>query len=102
MPWNRRERVKGAFFKGESEGFAKGENEGFTKGENEGFAKGENEGFIKGREEGRIEGRIEGRAESFEDGKIVKSIEIAKNMLFKGIPIEDICEITGLRKEMIE
>lgn len=94
MPRNRRERVKGAFFKGESEGFAKGENGGFTKGENEGFAKGENEGFIKGREEGR--------AESFEDGKIVKSIEIAKNMLFKGIPIEDICEITGLRKEMIE
>lgn len=98
MPRNRRERVKGAFFKGEVEGFAKGEVEGFAKGESEVFAKGENEGFIKGREEGRIEGR----AESFEDGKIVKSIEIAKNMLFKGIPIEDICEITGLRKEMIE
>ena len=78
--------------------FLEFESEGFAKGEFEGFAKGENKGFIKGREDGGIEGR----AESFEDGKIVKSIEIAKNMLFKGIPIEDICEITGPRKEMIE
>lgn len=94
------------FSKGESEGFAKGESEGFAKGEVEGFAKGEVEGFAKGESEGfakgREEGKAEGKAEGFEDGKFMKSIEIAKNMLLKGMPIEDVCEITGLKREVIE
>ena len=39
----------------------------------------------------------------FDEGlaKYEKTLEIAKKMLAKGIPIEDIIEITGLSKEEI-
>lgn len=46
------------------------------------------------REEGRQEGRKEGHKE--------KSLEIAKKMKSKNIPIEEIIELTGLTKEEME
>jgi predicted transposase/invertase (TIGR01784 family) len=42
------------------------------------------------------------REEGREEGKRVKQIEIARNMLDKGLDISLICEITGLSEEEIE
>ena len=51
----------------------------------------------KGREEGREEGRMEGREEGIEK----RSREIAVNLLRINLPIQTICEATGLSAEEI-
>ena len=51
----------------------------------------------KGREEGREEGRMEGREEGIEK----RSREIAVNLLRFNLPIQTICEATGLSAEEI-
>jgi predicted transposase/invertase (TIGR01784 family) len=51
-----------------------------------------------GREEGRREGLQEGRQE----GRQEKGIEIAKNLLKRGIPIEKISEDTGISVEELQ
>jgi len=56
----------------------------------------------EGREEGRIEGREEGRKEGRLEGERNKQIEIAKNMLNKGLDIKMISEITGLSLKEIK
>ena len=43
-----------------------------------------------------------GHAKGFEDGIEEKSIEIAKNMLQKGMLVDDIVDITGLSREKVE
>ena len=53
----------------------------------------ENKGIAKGRAEGKIEGRAEGEHS--------KSLEIAGNMLKKGLSISDIQEFTGLSEQDI-
>lgn len=50
------------------------------------------------REEGREEGRIEGR----EEGEKKKALQIAKEMLDRGMPVEVITDITGLTVKQIE
>ena len=59
--------------------------------------KGREEGMLAGIEKGRVEGRMEGREEGIEK----RSREIAVNMLRKNVPIESICEFTGLSKEEV-
>lgn len=50
------------------------------------------------REEGREEGRIEGR----EEGEKKKALQIAKEMLDRGMPVDVITDITGLTVKQIE
>ena len=65
------------------------------------FQKGEK----KGREEGKAEGLKEGEKKGIElgkaEGKQQEKLEIAKQMLAKGLDIQLICEMTGLSEERI-
>ena len=61
-------------------------------------AEGLAEGFGKGRVEGRAEGLVEGRAE----GRSETLVEVAKNLLSIGTPIESIMKATGLSEEEIK
>ena len=68
----------------------------------EGIAEGKEigmkEGMEKGREEGRAEGIEEGRAE----GMNLRSLEIARKMLAKGMDEASIMDMTGLTVEEIK
>ena len=46
------------------------------------------------KKEGRKEGRAEGRTE--------EAVTIAIKMLKKGVPVEDICDYTGLSQQQVE
>ena len=65
------------------------------------FQKGEK----KGREEGKAEGLKEGEKKGIElgkaEGKQQEKLEIAKQMLAKGLDIQLICEMTGLSEQRI-
>ncbi len=61
-------------------------------------AEGLAEEFGKGRVEGRAEGLVEGRAE----GRSETLVEVAKNLLSIGTPIESIMKATGLSEEEIK
>ena len=56
-------------------------------------------GIIEGEARGKIIGREEGMKEGRKEGEKQKQIEIAKKMLNKNKPIEEIMEFTGLTKE---
>ena len=60
----------------------------------EGFGKGRVEGHAEGRAEGLVEGRAEGRAETL--------VEVAKNLLSIGTPIESIMKATGMTEDEIK
>ena len=59
--------------------------------------KGREEGLQAGIEKGREEGRMEGREEGIEK----RSREIAVNLLRINLPVQTICEATGLSAEAI-
>lgn len=61
-------------------------------------AEGLAEGFGKGRVEGHAEGLAKGRAE----GRSETLVEVAKNLLSIGTPIESIMKATGLSEEEIK
>ena len=69
---------------------AEGLAEGFGKGRVEGHA----EGLVEGRAEGLAKGRAEGLSETL--------VEVAKNLLSIGTPIESIMKATGLSEEEIK
>lgn len=54
-------------------------------------------GRAEGREQGRAEGREQGRAEGRAEGKL----EIAKNLLAMGIPMDKVVQASGLTEEQI-
>ena len=58
-------------------------------------------GLKEGREKGMAEGLAEGRAKGRAEGIKLRSIEIAKQMLAKGISPETVAECTGLTAEEI-
>ena len=60
----------------------------------EGIAEGKEIGMEKGREEGRAEGRAEGMN--------LRSLEIARKMLAKGMDEASIMDMTGLTAEEIK
>ena len=62
------------------------------------YQKGKEEGRAEGRAEGMAEGRAEGRAE----GMSQRSLEIARNLLSLGLPVDQITQATGLTEEEIE
>lgn len=57
--------------------------------------------YQKGMEEGMEKGMKQGMAKGEEVGKSQRSIEIAKNMLAKGMDEATIQEITGLTEDQI-
>jgi conserved hypothetical protein (putative transposase or invertase) len=58
------------------------------------------------RAEGLAEGRAEGRAEGLAEGEVIgekkKALSIARNLLNKGMSIEEVVNATGLTKQQIE
>jgi len=64
----------------------------------EGLKEGKEEGLKEGKEEGLKEGKQEGLKEGEKNGKI----EIARNMLKKGLDVNLISELSGLSIEEIE
>ena len=60
------------------------------------YEEGLEKGLLKGREEGRVEGREEGRVQGRVEGETTKAYEIAKKMLKRNRPINEIIEDTGL------
>ena len=74
----------------------------YQKGKEEGRAEGRAEGKEEGRAEGRAEGKEEGRAEGRAEGMSQRSLEIARNLLSLGLPIDQITQATGLTEEEIE
>ena len=59
------------------------------------------EGLAKGRAEGREEGREEGRAEGLEEGFEKGRYDMILKMVQNDLPIQTICEITGLSLEEV-
>ena len=74
----------------------------YQKGKEEGRAEGRAEGKEEGRAEGRAEGKEEGRAEGRAEGMSQRSLEIARNLLSLGLPVDQIIQATGLTEEEIE
>ena len=66
------------------------------------LATAEDRGRNIGREEGRREGRQEGRQEGRREGASERSIEIARKLLKRNRPIDEIVEDTGLTREEVE
>lgn len=58
-------------------------------------------GRAEGREQGRAEGREQGRAEGREQGRAEGKLEIAKNLLAMGIPMDKVVQASGLTEEQI-
>ena len=58
--------------------------------------------YQKGMEEGMEKGRAEGIAEGIEEGMNLRSLEIARKMLAKGMDEASIMDMTGLTAEEIK
>ena len=56
----------------------------------------------EGRAEGRAEGLVEGRAEGRAEGRSETLVEVAKNLLSIGTPIDSIMKATGMTEEEIK
>ena len=67
----------------------------------DGLAEGRTVGLAEGKEVGLEEGRAEGRTAGLADGKAEAKLQIAKNLLAKGMSFEFIHEITGIDPETI-
>ena len=80
------------------EGREEGREEGWNKGLAEGLAEGRSEGLAEGLAEGRSEGLAEGRSK----GEALKAFAIAKSLLKRKRPIDEIIEDTGLSREEVE
>ena len=72
--------------------------EGRQEGRQEGLAEGRQEGLAEGRQEGLQEGRQEGLAE----GRMEEKQANARRMKALNLPVETICQVTGLSAGEIE
>jgi predicted transposase/invertase (TIGR01784 family) len=69
-------------------------DEGIAEGRAEGIAEGRAEGIAEGKAEGKAEGRAEGREEAM--------AEMVASCKRNGLPVEQICAITGLDRKKVE
>ena len=76
--------------------------EAMEKGMKQGMEKGMKQGMEKGMEKGMAEGIEKGIEQGIEQGKKEQQIEIAKNMLEKGMDINTIIELTALTEQEIK
>ena len=82
------------------------EKKGYTSIAEADYEEGFLNGLLEGEAKGFLEGEAKGKAEGFLDGEI-KGIndakrEMAKAMLLKGYPLEDVSLISGLSEEEIK
>ena len=89
------------FQKGEEKGIEKGLKKGRQEGKAEGLEEGEKKGIEKGLKEGEKKGIEKGLKEGREEGIQQEKLEIAKQMLSKGLDMQLICEMTGLSEQRI-
>ena len=68
----------------------------------ESMEKGMKQGMEKGMKQGMEKGMKQGMAKGEEAGKSQRSIEIAKNMLAKGMDASTVMEITGLTETQMQ
>ena len=73
-------------------------DDSYQKGKEEGMEK----GIAEGMEMGMKQGMEKGRAEGMEKGKNLRSLEIARKMLAKGMDEASIMDMTGLTAEEIK
>ena len=73
-----------------------------TTGIIEGYDKGHEKGLKKGLREGRKKGREEGRKEGMISGKKEEALLIAQKALNRGMTLDNVLELTGLRKEDLD
>ena len=57
--------------------------------------------YAEGKAEGKAEGLAEGKAMGIEEGKDLRNLEVAKNLLDMDIPIPAIMKATGISAEDI-
>ena len=76
--------------------------QGMEKGMEKGMEEGMKQGMEKGMKQGMEKGMKQGMAKGEEAGKSQRSIEIAKNMLAKGMDASTVMEITGLTETQIQ
>ena len=96
------------YYAGKDDGLKEGESIGFSKGKRKGEEIGFNKGERKGEEIGFSKGERKGEEIGFKKGiQHEQKLEERKNrttalkMLRKGIPVEDICDFTGLSIEKV-
>ena len=74
----------------------------YQQGMEKGIKQGMEKGIKQGMEEGMAKGMEKGMAKGEEVGKSQRSIEIAKNMLSKGMDAATVMEITGLTESQMQ
>ena len=74
----------------------------YQQGMEKGIKQGMEKGIKQGMEEGMAKGMEKGMAKGEEVGKSQRSIEIAKNMLAKGMDAATVMEITGLTESQMQ
>jgi predicted transposase/invertase (TIGR01784 family) len=91
---------------GIKQGIKQGLEDGMKQGIKQGLEDGMKQGIKQGLEDGMKQGLEDGMKQGLEDGmkqgSKEKQIEIAKKLKVKNMPIEEIAEITELKKEEIE
>ena len=87
---------------GIEQGHAQGLAEGLQQGKAEGLAEGLEKGKAQGLAQGMTEGKTEGLAEGLAEGDVAARRDVARKMLFSGLGIEAIQELTSLTKTDIE
>ena len=65
-------------------------------------ADGFEEGYAKGIEKGEASGFAKGKTEGYEEGEAAGELKVAGAMKAKGMTINEICEITGLKRSQVE
>ena len=65
-------------------------------------ADGFEEGYAKGIEKGEASGFAKGKTEGYEEGEAAGELKVARAMKAKGMTINEICEITGLKQSQVE
>ena len=74
------------------------ENKGYTSIAEADYEEGFLDGLLKGEAKGKAEGFLDGEIKGINDAKR----EMAKAMLLKGYPLEDVSLISGLSEEEIK
>jgi predicted transposase/invertase (TIGR01784 family) len=85
-----------------AEGKALGKAEGIALGKAEGKALGIAEGKAIGKAEGKALGKAEGKALGIAEGESTKAYAIARNMIKRKRPVDEIVEDTGLARHEVE
>ena len=60
---------------------------------------GHEKGLVEGREEGFEKGREEGLEEGIAAGKRIQMEETVRRLLSKGMPVDEVSEVTGMPPE---